>query len=437
MDEPSGQQTPLIVTPPPGPQSRTWQLRHANSAAPMGPPPPPGPSRSIVYSTARGSNVVDVDGNRYVDLAGGFGAQLLGHLHPHISRVLSIQSERLWQALGDVYPGDAKVALCERLAALFPELQAKVILGQSGADAVTAALKTAVLYTGKPGVLCFGASYHGLSYAPLATTGLRASYSEPFAEQLNPHVRFAPYPTTAVELEIVLARTRSELQRGDLGALLVEPILGRGGVLVPPAEFIRELGALAREQGALLIADEIWTGLGRAGRWLFSSAGGFVPDLVCLGKGLGGGLPMSATIGRHEVMSAWRREREVVHTSTFAGAPLLCSTAIATLDILSREQLPERSSELGGRWFAALSDIVAPRLGVKLRGSGMMVGVELEGRAGGASALQLDLLRRGYITTTGGGQRETLVLTPPLNIDEELLFGFVPALAECLAESAS
>src|SRR5262245_41183225 len=125
----SGEDPPVIVTPPPGPQSRTWLLRNARASAPMGPVPPPGRPRSVVYSTARGSNVIDVDGNRYVDLAAGFGAQLLGHLHPHVSRVLSIQSERLWQALGDVYPADARVALVERLAALHPEPGARVILG--------------------------------------------------------------------------------------------------------------------------------------------------------------------------------------------------------------------------------------------------------------------------------------------------------------------
>lgn len=434
MDETLGQLPPAIVTPPPGPQSRTWLVRHGNVAAPMGPAPAPGLPRSIVYATARGANVVDVDGNRYVDLAGGFGAQLLGHLHPHVARVLSIQSERLWQALGDVYPGDAKVALCERLAALFPEPGARVILGQSGADALTAALKTCVLFTGKPGVLAFGASYHGLSYGPLAASGLRASYAQPFAAQLNPHVRFLEYPATPVELEIVLARARAELARGDCGAVVVEPILGRGGVVVPPAEFVRELGRLASDHGALLVADEVWTGLGRAGRWLFSSAGGFVPDVLCLGKGLGGGLPLSAAVGRQEVMQAWRREQEVVHTSTFAGAPILCSTGIATLDVLAREQLPERAAELGGRWLAALSDVTAQRApGVKVRGSGLMVGIELGDETGAASELQLALLRRGYVTTTGGGRRETLVLTPPLTIAEHLLFDFAGVLGECLA----
>ncbi|HMJ14461.1 MAG TPA: aminotransferase class III-fold pyridoxal phosphate-dependent enzyme, partial [Polyangiaceae bacterium] len=205
---------------PPGPHSRTWLTRESVASAPMGqrrvPEITPGvqadvPPGSIVYARAAGSNVIDVDGNRYVDLCGGFGAQLLGHRHPHVQRVLQLQSERLWQALGDVYPGDAKIALSERLAKLHPSGQGRVILGQSGADAVSAALKTAALYTGKSAVLAFGASYHGLSYGPLAACGLRSSYREPFAEQLNPHVRFLPYPEDAAAAARVLDDARQAL----------------------------------------------------------------------------------------------------------------------------------------------------------------------------------------------------------------------------------
>ena len=399
----------------------------------MGPVLDPGSPRGIVYATAMGSNVVDVDGNRYVDLAAGFGAQLVGHRHPHIARVLGIQSERLWQALGDLYPADAKIGLSEKLSALFPEPDAQTLLGQSGADAITAALKTCLLFTGKPGVIAFGGSYHGLSYAPLAASSLRASYSEPFVEQLNRHVAFVDYPSSGAELDASLSAAQRLLATGGVGAVLVEPILGRGGVIVPPGGFVAELGRLAREHGALLVADEIWTGLGRAGRWLFSTASGFVPDLVCLGKGLGGGLPVSALVGRRDVMQAWRKEREVVHTSTFTGAPLAAATAVATLDILSREGLPERAAELGARWLPALSDAAARvSPSIEVRGAGLMVGIDLRERGGSALLLHQALLRRGYLTTTGGGAREVLVLTPPLTIDEQLLFGFVEAFSESL-----
>jgi 4-aminobutyrate aminotransferase-like enzyme len=297
-------------------------VRHAHRAAPMGPKPlhRPGdlraPPAGIVYASAKGSNVIDVDSNRYVDFAAGFGALLLGHSHPSVLRVLEFQANRLLLALGDVFPAEAKIALLERLAKLHPDPNARVILGQSGADAVTAALKSALLFTGKPGVIAFAGAYHGLSHAPLAACGLRESYRAPFAAQLNPHVNFVDYPSHAADLDRVLAGVRAALleSAAPIGAILVEPILGRGGVLIPPPEFLPELGKLAREFGALVIADEIWTGLGRSGKLLFSLHSEFTPDLLCLGKGLGGGLPISAVIGRGVVLEAWQRNAEVVHT---------------------------------------------------------------------------------------------------------------------------
>jgi 4-aminobutyrate aminotransferase/(S)-3-amino-2-methylpropionate transaminase len=436
---PLGQDEPAISVRPPGPASLSWLARHAHVTAPMGPSASErggvrAPASAVVYATAQGSNVTDVDGNRYGDFAAGFGAMLLGHGHPNVLRVLELQAARLLQALGDVHPADAKIALCERLTQIFPEANARVILGQSGADAVTAALKTALLFTGKPGVIAFRGGYHGLSYAPLAACGLRESYRAPFASQLNPHVTFLDYPATSLELTRVLEQASLLMREGSVGAVLVEPILGRGGVVVPPASFLPELAELARGYGALLIADEIWTGLGRSGKMLFSCENGLVPDLVCLGKGLGGGLPVSALIGRHDVMSAWRREAEVVHTSTFAGAPLACATALATLDVLAREHLAERARALGQRFRELLEARLSELPSVKaIRGSGFMIAVDLGARAGSATALCRALLERGYITSTGGGQREVLVLTPALNIGERLLFGFIEPLTDALA----
>ncbi|MCB9589764.1 MAG: aspartate aminotransferase family protein [Polyangiaceae bacterium] len=423
---------PAIQARPPGPQSRTWLLRNSVNVAPMGPASaqnPRGKSRvsGVVYSTAKGSNVLDVDGNRYVDLAAGFGALLLGHGHPRILKVLELQAERLMQALGDVYTSEPRIAVSERLARLYP-VPAQVILGQSGADAVSAALKTAMLVTGKPGVIAFEGGYHGLSYGPLAATSLRPSYREPFSEQLNPAVRFAPYPSSVGLLDLALERVRFELVRGDVGAVLVEPILGRGGVVVPPPGFLEELQGLASQHGALLIADEIWTGLGRAGEMLSCVAQGVTPDLTCLGKGLGGGLPISACIGKAELMSAWRREEEVVHTATFAGAPLACATAIATLDILHRDKLIERARHLGADFGSRLQEVVAAFApSASVRGQGLMWGVEF-GRAGAAVRLMGALLEAGYIVSTGGGSRDVLVLTPPLVVGENQLEAFVAEL---------
>jgi 4-aminobutyrate aminotransferase/(S)-3-amino-2-methylpropionate transaminase len=193
-----------------------------------------------------------------------------------------------------------------------------------------------------------------------------------------------------------------------------------------------ELAELARKLGALVIADEIWTGLGRSGKMLFSLQPGFVPDLLCLGKGLGGGLPISAVVGRGAVLEAWQRDAEVVHTSTFAGSALACATALATLDVISRAQLAERAASLGGRFLAALRARLARFPKLSVRGAGLMLAIDLGPGPGRASLLASRLLERGYITSTGGGRREVLVLTPPLTLSESLIAGFIDALESCI-----
>jgi 4-aminobutyrate aminotransferase/(S)-3-amino-2-methylpropionate transaminase len=384
----------------------------------------------VVYASGTGSNVVDVDGNRYVDLAASFGALLLGHAPSRIARALQLQADRLWIALGDLYPSDAKIAFTERVAELYPAKGARAVLGQSGSDAVTAALKTAKLATGKPGVVAFEGAYHGLGYGPLSACGLRKSWREAFADQLNPHVVFAPYPRSQGDLDQVLSRVKNALAEGNIGAVLVEPILGRGGCIVPPPGFLGELRIITRRARALLIADEIWTGLGRSGQILASVEAGALPDLVCLGKGLGGGLPISACIGPDEIMQAWRREpsEEVVHTATFHGAPLACATAIATLDALRAGKLDERAREVGGRAMVALERSLESVPGVgEIRGAGLMIGIAL-GSGTTALALQRSLLEAGYIVTLGGASGDVLILTPALTIAENLLEGFTTTL---------
>jgi 4-aminobutyrate aminotransferase/(S)-3-amino-2-methylpropionate transaminase len=215
--------------------------------------------------------------------------------------------------------------------------------------------------------------------------------------------------------------------------VLVEPILGRGGCVVPPPGFLAALATVARESGALLVADEIWTGLGRSGSMLRTVAEGVVPDVICLGKGLGGGLPVSACVGSDAVMQAWQRDEEVVHTSTFAGAPLACAAGIATLDVLSREKLVGRSADVGARFLSALRGALAGAAVVKdVRGAGLMIGVDLGPRPGVASQVMRALLEQGYLVSTGGGGREVVVLTPALCIAEAQLFGVIPALAAVL-----
>jgi 4-aminobutyrate aminotransferase/(S)-3-amino-2-methylpropionate transaminase len=187
---------------------------------------------------------------------------------------------------------------------------------------------------------------------------------------------------------------------------------------------------MAKAAGAVSIADEIWTGFGRAGAW-FTSLGGpeqtEAPDLICLGKGIGGGLPLSALLGRRSIMQQWSQVDEVVHTSTFAGAPLACATAVATLDVLRRFELPGRSASLGARFRDQLSHALGT-LPVEVRGQGLMIGIDLGERPGAASQVMFELLDAGYIVSTGGTSREVVVLTPPLVIDEPLLFGSIEPL---------
>jgi 4-aminobutyrate aminotransferase/(S)-3-amino-2-methylpropionate transaminase len=374
--------------------------------------------------------VRDVDGNVFVDTTAGFGAALLGHAHPGVVRALGAQQERLLHALGDVHPCDTKVALLDALAQLSP-WPARVILGLSGADAVEAALKTAMLFTKRAGVVAFEGGYHGLSHGPLAACGYGEGFRAPFLPQLNPHVRFARYPERDAELSEALASVEQALAAlgTQAGAILVEPIQGRGGVRVPPAGFLPALGQLARQRGVLLIVDEIYTGLGRTGPLLLHHEQGAQADLICLGKALGGGVAISACLGREQVMAAWGDPGgEAIHTSTFLGNPPACAAALAVLGELKESNIGERALERGAR----LSTILSSLRGVRVRGRGLLLGVEV-GPPARVLWLTRALLERGYITSPAGSPASVLCLTPPVCLTDAQMKGFADALAQCLA----
>jgi 4-aminobutyrate aminotransferase/(S)-3-amino-2-methylpropionate transaminase len=306
------------------------------------------------------------------------------------------------------------------------------MLGQSGADAVTIAIKSAALATGRTGLVAFEGAYHGLSYAPLAACGLRASFREPFSSQLNPDVTFVTYPKTEAQARDVLRQIADVMARGTAGAVLVEPVLGRGGVVPAPEGFLERLGLLAKQHGVLIIADEIWTGMGRSGSIVRSVAEGLVPDLLCLGKGLGASFPISACVGSEAVMLAWARGGEVVHTSTHAGAPVGCAAALATIDAVVDGKLDERAARLGRSLVEAIRGALGARA-VDVRGAGLLVGVELASGKAGLGAFR-KLLERGYMVTVGGSAAEVVVITPPLTIDEPLLLDFPRVLADVVRE---
>ena len=394
------------------------------------------PQDPIVWTHARGANVVDADERIYVDLSAGFGAACIGHSHPRLVAALQTQTERLIHALGDLHPSDVKIELLTRLTKLYGE-DARAMLGLSGADAVEAALKTALLCTHRPGVLAFEGGYHGLSHGPLAACGYSEAFRAPFAPQLNPHVQFAPYPRDDAGLQPSLDAVSAALSGRQVGAVLVEPILGRGGVIVPPADFLPNLAALCRKYGALLICDEVMTGLARTGDWFAARASGVTPDLVCLGKALGGGMPVSACLGRAEVMQAWGDPgREALHTGTFFGQPLACAAALACLDVLEQESLGARALQLGAALLDELRGLQPrhPRLR-EVRGRGLLLGLELDSPARGLQ-LTRALLERGYITVPAGNDARVVSLTPPLTIARAQLEGFVTALADSLGALA-
>lgn len=353
----------------------------------------------VVYAHAQGSRVTDVDGAEYIDLVAGFGSLCFGHRHAPLEAAVDDARSRLTMALGDVYASPEKVELCERLAALLPEPGARVLLGSSGADAVTAALKTALLTTGKPGVVAFEGAYHGLQHGPLAACGLSAAFRDPFAAHLLGPVRFAPYPG---DLAATLAAVRAALIHGDVGAILVEPLLGRGGAIAPPDDFLPALRELATAHGALLVVDEVWTGLGRTGSML---ASGVLPDLLCLGKALGGGYPISACIGRAECMHSWARHGgSFVHTATHFGAPYAMAAANYVLG-----EMPA--------WLDRVRT-----LGQKVRrphwtGRGLMLGVPLPDAPAALRAMRR-LADRGVLVLTGGMRGNLLTLSPAYNVAE-------------------
>lgn len=383
----------------------------------------------IVWVRAEGANVIDADGNRYVDLTSGFGVAFVGHRHPEVVRAVKRQADRLLHALGDLHPSDVKIELLERLSALAPWPQARAMLSLSGADAVTAALKTAVMATGKTGIVAFEGSYHGLTYGPLAVSGFAERFRQPFQAQLQRDVRFLPWP----EHDASLNEVRGTLPEdwSGIGAVIVEPIQGRAGVRLPPPGFLATLARACKENDALLIVDEIFTGMGRCGAWWRSVDEDVTPDVICIGKALGGGLPVSACLGSEEVMGAWgTSEREAIHTGTFYGDPLGSAAALATIDLIEREQLGVRAAERGDSLAETLR--CADLSGVQeVRHAGLMIGLQLE-RPMQALTVTRALLEHGYLVLPAGARSDVLQLAPPVMISDAQLRGFVSTLKTTL-----
>lgn len=422
-------------------------------------PPPP------FWTEAEGATVRDAAGNTYLDFTGAFGVALAGHRHPLVGERIAAQARRLVHGMGDIHPPAVKVEFLEALAALMPWPETRTLLGLSGSDAVEAALKTAQLATGRLGIIAFEGSYHGLTLGALATTH-REHFRRPFTNRLARHVHFVRFPSSVRAAEGVLSEIGALLS-GDaavpVGAVLVEPIQGRAGVRIPPAGFLARLAEQARAAGALLIADEIFTGMGRTGELLACDHDRVVPDLVCLGKALGGGMPLSACSGPREVMDAWPASSgEAVHTSTFQGHPLGCAAGLGFLAALEAEDLAGRARRLGALALDYLTAKLAGRENVReVRGRGLMLGVELRvpgsaaadaagaatdaGSAadatcadmGTAAAVARRALDRRLIVLPAGARSEVIELTPPATMSERELEAGLEVLVSAITAGAT
>jgi 4-aminobutyrate aminotransferase-like enzyme len=451
---------------------RAFESRNVTFVAPDGRWP-------IVWERARGVHVWDLEGRRYLDLTAAFGVAAAGHANPRVVAAGQSQMARLLHAMGDVHPHRLKARLAEELSRLTFErwtkqtierraldsqpstpnsldsgtlaasssvprsarVTGKVIFGNSGFEAVEAALKTALLATGRPGVIAFEGAYHGLGYGALTATE-RAHFRLPFRAQLKPFVRFAPFPMSSVAMDPACAVVRRELAEGRCGAVLIEPVQGRGGIRVPPPGFLAELRRLCDAVGALLIVDEIYTGFGRTGRWFACEHSGVIPDLICLGKALTGGFPLSACVGRAEVMDrAWPEATgEAIHTSTFLGHPVGCAMALAQLREIASHRLVARSERSGTALRAQLLRLRVPAGFVaEVRGLGLMVGLELRHRNGQPAAeavlrLVQVMLEHGFILLPEGEPGNVVGFTPPLTMTETDLRRTVRALEQALEE---
>ena len=394
----------------------------------------------IVWRRARGVHVWDDSGRKYLDLTAAFGVAAAGHGNSKVVQSATKQMQVLLHAMGDVHPHERKAELARELSRMtFERWRAgtgKSIFTNSGFEAVEAALKTAFLATGRSKVIAFEGAYHGLGYGALNATH-RAHFRDPFRRQLAEFASFVPFPQAAADLARVMDATEKLARSKEYGAVLVEPVQARGGIKIPPRQFLPTLRAIARRHGMMLILDEIYTGFGRTGAWFACEHTRTVPDLICLGKALTGGFPLSACVGRAELMdTAWPESSgEAIHTSTFLGHPVGCAMALANIQEINRRKLVKASREKGRFLMTELKKVRSRKLGLHVRGVGLMAGIELrekDGRPATEIALGIikRLLHKGFIFLPEGEHANVISFTPPLTISESELRRSVTALRQ-------
>jgi 4-aminobutyrate aminotransferase-like enzyme len=407
---------PKLITGVPGPKSRAlskelkcYECRNVTYVTDDWP---------VFWQRADGVNVWDADGNCFLDLTAAFGVAGLGH--GWSAEEMREQSTALIHGMGDVHPTALKVEVCRLLSGMTYERWGvgvgKTTLSNSGFEAVETALKTARVATGKSGIASFKNGYHGLGYGALLGGGFE-KFRQPFEDQLAPLRVLLDFPSDGGGMHL-LEDQLAGLDGGKIGVVLVEPIQGRGGKVVPPDGFLSLLKTWCDQNGALLVFDEIFTGFNRTGKLFACEWEGVVPDMICLGKSMSGGYPISACVGKAEVMDAWpESEGEALHTSTFLGNPVGCAMSVASLKKHSEQKIQDAVLKKGDLLKGLLQGLSSP-LVHEVRGRGLMLGVELrhaDGSPAGDVAGRIlgEMMRRGIFMLADGPEGNVLAFTPP------------------------
>jgi 4-aminobutyrate aminotransferase len=404
---------------------------------------------AFVMDHGRGSEVWDVDGNRYIDFTSGIAVCSTGHCHPKVVEAIKKQTERFLHISSDFYH-PIWVDLAERIAGLAPFKEpAKVFISNSGTESIETAIKLARWHTGRQQFIGFFGGFHGRTMGSLAFTASKPVYRHGFLPLMS-GVTHVPFPNPYRPIlrsqdqlhgeavvrfieETVFAQV---LPAEDCAGILVEPIQGEGGYIVPSDDFFPALRKLCDKYGILLIVDEVQSGVGRTGKWWAIEHWGVEPDIVCSAKGLGSGMPIGATIARESVMQ-WPRG---AHGNTFGGNPVSCTAALMTLDLIENEMM-QNAAEMGEYTLDALAEIQARHSTIgDVRGKGLMIGVEFvkdrESRIPAHDQRNRieELAFQNGLLVMGCG-KSTIRISPPLNIEKKLIDEGLGILEAAIQES--
>ncbi len=410
---------------------------------------PRGITNSIPVYADRASNAElwDVEGRRYIDFASGIAVVNTGHVHPKVKEAVARQLEKLMHACFQVTPYESYIELAERLNNIAPGATPKKTLFLStGAEAVENAIKIARYYTKRSAVIAFTGGFHGRTLACVSLTGKVQPYKAGFGPML-PEVYHVPFPmafhgvTTQHTLEAIEHLFKSEIDPKRVAAIIIEPVLGEGGFYAAPAELLRKLRELCTQQGIVLIADEIQSGFGRTGKMFAIEHSGVEPDLMTIAKSLAGGVPLSALVGKAEIMDA---PEPGGLGGTFAGSPLGCAAALAVLEVIRDEHLLERASHIGNFMSSRLKGMQARFRNIgEVRALGAMVGIELvkNGDPNQPDAVTTKALvqaagRRGLVLLSCGLYSNVVRLLAPLTIPDALLKEGFNILEQALDEAS-